>query len=309
MRIAIMGAGGFGGAIGGLLTRAGEDVSFVARGAHLKAIRSRGLTIKSPGASDITIQALATDDPAEVGPVDLIVFGVKLYDLERAAEQMRPMIGAETVILPIQNGIDAAERIAQVVGSDAVIGGTLLSGGRIEAPGVIFHPPLPNTITLGELGGGTSPRIERSQATLEGAGFRTEVPPNVRVPIWKKFVLQVGVGGVMAMTRFTAGPIRTCPETRDLLRGVFEETAAVGRASGVSIPGDCVDGHMALHDQVPPTTQGSLLTDLLDGRRLELDSLGGTVVRLGRDFRVPTPLNFAVYAALKPYVDGAPTRP
>ena len=144
---------------------------------------------------------------------------------------------------------------------------------------------------------------------LERAGFRTEVPPDVRVPIWEKFVLQVGGGGVMGVTRLTAGPIRTCPETRELLRGVFEETAAVGRASGVSIPSDCIDRHMALMDQVPPTAQGSMLTDLLDGRRLELDSLGGTVVRLGRDFRVPTPLNFAIYAALKPYVDGAPARP
>jgi 2-dehydropantoate 2-reductase len=122
-------------------------------------------------------------------------------------------------------------------------------------------------------------------------------------------VLQVGGGGVMGVTRLTAGPIRTCPETRDLLRGVFEETAAVGRASGVSIPSDCIDRHMAWMDQILPMAQGSMLTDLLDSRRLELESLGGTVVRLGRDFKVPTPLNFAVYAALKPYVNGAPARP
>ena len=309
MRIAIMGAGGLGGAIGGKLARAGEDVSFIARGAHLEAIRSRGLTIKSPGVDDFTIKVLATDNPAEVGPVDLIVFGVKLYDLERAADQMRPMIGPATVVLPIQNGIDAAERIGQVVGPGAVIGCTALLNGRIDAPGVIFHLALPNTLTFGEVDGGTSPRIERIRATLEQAGFRAEVPRDIRVPIWEKFVLQVGGGGVMAVTRLTAGPIRTCPETRDLLRGVFEETAAVGRASGVSIPSDCVDRHMALMDQVPPTAQGSMLTDLLDGRRLELESLGGTVVRVGRDFRVPTPLNFAVYAALKPYVDGAPAPP
>jgi 2-dehydropantoate 2-reductase len=309
MRIAIMGAGGLGGAIGGLLARAGEDVSFVARGAHLEAIRSRGLTLKSPGVDDVTMQVMATDDPAEVGPVDLIVFGVKLYDLEVAAEQMRPMIGPETVILPIQNGIDAAERIGQFVRPNAVIGCTALLNGRIEAPGVIFHLALPSTLTFGELVGGASPRIEGIQATFEHAGFRAEVPPDVRVPIWEKFVLQVGGGGVMAMTRLTAGPIRTCPETRDLLHGVFEETAAVGRASGVSIPSDCVDRHMALMDHIPPTAQGSMLTDLLGGRRLELESLGGTVVRLGRDFRVPTPLNFAVYAALKPYVHGTPARP
>jgi 2-dehydropantoate 2-reductase len=309
MRIGVMGAGGLGGAIGGLLARAGEDVSFIARGAHLEAIQTRGLTLKSPGVDELTIQAMATDDPADVGPVDLIVFGVKLYDLERAAEQMRPMIGPETVILPIQNGIDAAERIAQVVGPGGVVGCSALLSGRIEAPGVIFHSALPGTLTFGELAGGTSQRTERIRAALERAGFRAEVSPDIRVPIWEKFVLQAGGGGVMAVTRLTAGPIRTCPETRDLLHGVFEETATVGRASGASIPLDCVDRHMALMDRVPPTTQGSMLTDLLDGRRLELESLGGTVVRLGRDFRVPTPLNFAVYAALKPYVDGAPARP
>ena len=137
-------------------------------------------------------RSLATDDPAEVGPVDLIVFGVKLYDLERAAEQMRPMIGPETVILPVQNGIDAAERIGQVVGPDAVIGGTALVSGRIEAPGVIFRLALTNTLTFGELAGGTSPRTERIQATLERAGFHAEVHPDVRVPIWEKFVLQAG---------------------------------------------------------------------------------------------------------------------
>jgi 2-dehydropantoate 2-reductase len=292
-----------------LLARAGEDVSFIARGAHLEAIRSRGLTIKSSVHGDFTIQALATDDPAEVGPVDLILFGVKLYDLERAAEQMRPLIGPETVILPVQNGIDAAERIARVVGTDAVIGGMALGGGWIETPGVIVQRALTNKLIFGELAGGTSPRTRRLQATLEHAGFHAEAHPNVQVPIWEKFVLGSATLGGLAMIRLPLGPIRTCPESRELLRGLLEEAAEVGRASDVSIPFDCVDRHMALIDQLPATVQGSMLTDLLNGRRLELEAINGTVVRLGRGVNVPTPLNFAVYAALKPYIDGAPSRP
>jgi 2-dehydropantoate 2-reductase len=176
MRIGVMGAGGLGGAIGGLLARAGEDVSFIARRAHLEAIRSHGSTIRSLGVDDFTIEAMATDDPVEVGPVDLIVFGVKLYDLELAAEQMRPMIGPATVILPIQNGIDAAERIGEIVGPSLVIGGSALVSGRIEAPGIIYTSGT-HRLTFGELVDGTSPRTERIQATLERAGFRTEVPP------------------------------------------------------------------------------------------------------------------------------------
>ena len=307
MRIAVMGAGGLGSVIGGLLARAGEDVTLVARGAHLEAIRSSGLTVKSPTAGTFSMQVPATDDPAEVGPVDLIVFGVKLYDLETAAEKMRPMIGPDTVVLPIQNGIDAAERIGRIVGSDAVIGGTATVGGRIEEPGIVAHTVLANTIACGELPSGTSPRTERVRAVLERAGFSAEAHPDVLVPIWEKFVALAATGGVMSLTRLTAGPIRGCPETRALFLGAMEEAAAAGRAQGVRIADDLVDHHMALVDRAPPGARSSMAADLLNGRRLELESLNGTIVRLGRDLGVPTPLNFAIYAALKPYVDGAPS--
>jgi 2-dehydropantoate 2-reductase len=306
MRIAVMGPGGLGGVIGGLLARAGEDVTFVARGAHLEAIKRRGLTVKSPVVGEFTVRAPATDDPARVGPVELIVFGVKLYDLEAAAERMRPMVGPDTVVLPIQNGIDAAERIGRIVGIDAVIGGTALVGGHVESPGVVVHTVLANTLTFGELDGGASDRTARIRAVLERAGFSAQAHPDVRVPIWEKFVMLAGTSGVMAVTRLSAGPIRSCPETRALFRGVVEEAVAVGRARGVAIAPDCLDRLMALLDQVPPTAQSSMLVDVLNGRRLELESLAGTIVRLGRELGVPTPLNFAVYAALKPYVDGAP---
>jgi len=307
MRIAVMGTGGLGGAIGGLLARAGEDVSFIARGPHLDAMKTRGLTIKSSLAGDFTIRAPATNDPAEIGPVDLIVFGVKLYDLERAAEQVRPMVGPSTVILPIQNGIDATERIGSIVGSDAVIGGTATVGGRIEEPGVITHTALANTITCGELPNGISSRTERVREVLERAGFVALTHPDIKVPIWEKFVPLVSTGGVMAATRLTAGQIRSCPETRALLTGMMEEIAAVGRAHGVAIGPDLIERQVAFLDQVPPMARTSLAADLLNGRRLELESLNGAVVRLGQQAGIPTPLNFAIYAALKPYVDGAPT--
>jgi 2-dehydropantoate 2-reductase len=275
MRIAVLGAGGLGGVIGGLLARAGEDVTFVARGAHLEAIRRRGLTVKSPVVGELTVRVPATDDPAEVGPVELIVFGVKLYDLEAAAEQMRPMVGPDTVVLPIQNGIDAAERIGRIVGIDAVIGGTALVGGHVESPGVVIHIVLANSLTFGELDGGTSDRTARIRAVLERAGLSAQAHPDVRVPIWEKLVMLAGTSGVMAVTRRSAGPIRSRPETRALFRGVVEEAVAVGRARGAPIAPDCPDRSLALLDQVAPTAQASMLVDLLNGRRLELESLTG----------------------------------
>ena len=307
MRIAVMGAGGLGSVIGGLLARAGEDVTLVARGPHLEAIRNRGLTVKSPTAGTFSMQVPATDEPAEVGSVDLIVFGVKLYDLEAAAEKMRPLIGPDTVILPIQNGIDAAERIGRVVGPGPVIGGTATVGGRIEEPGVVAHTVLANTMFCGELPSGTSPRTERVRAVLERAGFSAEAHPDIHVPIWEKFVTLAATAGVMALTRLTVGPIRGCPDTRALFVGAMEEAAAVGRAHGVRIADDLVEQQMVLVDRAPPGARSSMAADLLNGRRLELESLNGVIVRLGRELDVPTPLNFAIYAALKPYVDGVPS--
>jgi 2-dehydropantoate 2-reductase len=306
MRVTVMGSGGTGGYFGGLLARAGEDVTFVARGAHLEAIRKSGLSVRSRLAGDFTVSARATDDPVEAGPADLILFCVKAYDTEVAAERLRPAVGPDTVILPVQNGIDSAERIGRVVGPGHVIGGLAGVSSVIAAPGIIEHRAGPDVIQLGELEDGSSARTERIADALRRAGMKAQVRPDIRVALWEKFVLICGLSGLTALTRLPIGTVLACPETRTLYRQTMEETHAVGRAEGVALPDGVVEETLKRFETVDPTVRGSLYYDLAAGRRLEIETLNGTVVRLGRERGIPTPANFAVYAALKPYADGAP---
>ena len=304
-----MGAGGTGGYFGGLLARAGEDVTFIARGAQLEALRARGLTVKSRLAGDFTLPVQATSDPATVEPVDLVLFCVKAYDTETAAQQMRPMVGPNTVILSVQNGIDSAERIARVVGHVPVIGGVGLVSSVLEAPGVVAQMAGMGKIIVGELAGGTSPRIERLLATLLQAGIPAQAHPDVRVPLWQKFVFICAFSGLTAVTRLPIAPILACAETARLYRDTMDEVEAVGRAEGVALPGNVVDEVLAMTRRLEPWARGSLYYDLAAARRLELETLNGTVVRLGQARGVATPCNLVVYAALKPYADGAPVLP
>jgi len=305
MRIAVMGIGGVGCYFGGQLVRAGEDVTFIARGAHLDALRTQGLTVQSRVTGDFTRAVSATDDPATIGPVDLVLFSVKAYDLDAAAFRLPPLIGPRTVVLPLQNGIDASERLARILGPDPVLGGVTYVAATRVSPGVIVHLAL-NKIVFGEYPTGASPRTDRVRDVLQRAGVTAEVHPDIRVPLWEKFVVLAATGGAMAMTRLPLGPIRECPETSAFFRTVIEETVAVGRALGIPLPVDCVDRHWVLLSGLDRMVRGSMSHDILAGRRLELEALNGAVVRLGRQAGVPTPLNFAVYAALKPYADGGP---
>ena len=304
MRIAVMGSGALGGFFGALLARAGHDVTFIARGAHLEAIRAGGLAVKSP-TGDFAVAGRATDDPRQVGPVDLVLVGVKTYDLDTAAAQLEPLIGPDTAVLALQNGIDATERIARAVGPELVLTGVAYVLTVLESPGVVKHMAQ-GTIILGEPGGGPSPRVERVAEVLRAAGITCETPSDIRVPLWEKFVLLTATGGVTALTRLAFGPIRECAEASELFRGAMQEAYAVGRARGVALPPGLVERHWQMVRGLPAGIRGSMLPDLLAGRRLEVEALNGTVVRLGRKVGVPTPLNFAVYAALKPYADGAP---
>lgn len=305
MRIAVMGSGGLGGYVGGMLAQAGEDVTFIARGAQLKALRDHGLTVQSRATGDFTRAVAATDDPASIGHVDLVLFCVKTYDLDAAAAALPPLIGPDTMVLPLQNGIDSPDRLAHLLGAGPVLGGVAYIVATRVAPGVIAHNG--NTrIVFGERNGGTSPRAERLRDMFSRTAITGELHPDFRVPMWEKFILLAGTGGVLAMTRLPIGPVRDCPETLALFRGVMDEAAAVARALGIPLGGDCVDRHMALVSTLNRSVRSSMLTDVLAGNRLELDALTGSVVRLGREAGVPTPLNFAVYAALKPYLEGAP---
>jgi 2-dehydropantoate 2-reductase len=300
-----MGSGGLGGFYGGLLARAGEDVTLIARGAHLDAIRAHGLRVRSEVVGDFEVKVPVTADPAEVGPVDLVIVAVKTYDLDIAAAEMRPLVRAQTVVLPLENGIDARERLAGALGEAPIATGIAYVSAFIESPGAIRHTAL-NRIILGDSAGPT-PRIMRIAEAFQRAGIACETPDDIEVPLWEKFILLTGTGGVMALTRLACGPIRECEETAAFFRGALQEAHAVGRAKGIRLADDVVKRHWSMILGLPAAAHGSMLQDLQAGRRLELESLNGSVVRMGRTLGVPTPLNFAVYAGLKPYIGGSPT--
>ena len=309
MRIAIMGSGGTGGYFGGLLARAGEEVTFIARGAHLEALRMRGLKVKSRLAGEFTLPVRATDTPNEVGPVDLILLCVKTYDTDSAAESIRPLIGAETMLLSLQNGVDNAEHIAQIAGHNSGLGAVAYVVSAIEAPGVIAQTAGPGKIILGELSGGTSARVERLHSVLQRAEIAAEVHPDIRIAIWQKFLFICAFSGVTALTRVPIGAILADPVIHELFRGTLEEAEAVARASGIELPEDCVEQALATAAAVEPWGRGSMYHDLANGLRLELEALNGEVVRRGDEQDIQTPLNFAIYAALKPYINGEPLMP
>jgi 2-dehydropantoate 2-reductase len=306
MRIAVMGAGGTGGYFGGLLARAGEEVTFIARGAQLNAIRREGLTVKSVLAGDFTIPAKATDHPADIGPVDLVLFCVKAYDNLVAAELIRPLIGPQTIVLSVQNGIDNEQQIAKVIGPQHVAGCISYVSSTIESPGVIAQTAGPGKIIFGEMAGGTSHRTEALKETLQKAGITAELHPDIQTALWQKFMAICGVNGVTALTRLPMGEIMACEETRKLLKGTMEEVEAVAQASDASLPEGCVQQSVDFFGSLEPSMRGSMYYDLAAGRRLELDVLNGTVVRIGGKHGIPTPINFTIYAALKPYLNGAP---
>jgi 2-dehydropantoate 2-reductase len=307
MRIAVMGTGGTGGYFGGLLARAGEEVAFIARGAHLEAIRKNGLTVQSVLAGDFTISATATDNPGDIGPVDFVLFCVKAYDNAAAAEQIRPLIGPETVVLSVQNGIDNEQQIGDVIGPEHILGCVSYVSSTIQSPGVIAQTGGPGTLVFGEMQGGTSTRTEALQSTLQNSGITAELHSDIQVALWQKFLGICGVNGVTALTRLPMGEIVACKETHNLMRGTMQEVEAVARASGVDLPEGCVDQSMDFFSSMEPSVRGSMYYDLAAGRRLELEVLNGSVVRLGSENGIPTPINFAIYAALKPYVNGKPS--
>ena len=260
-------------------------------------------------AGTFTLPVKATDNPSEVAPVDLVLFCVKTYDVDAAAESIRPLMHPETMLLSLQNGIGNEERIAQAAGHDSGIGAVAYVVSTIKAPGVVAQTAGPGKIVFGELGGGTSSRTERLHDVLQRAGIAVEVHPDIRAVLWQKFLFICAFSGVTAVTRLPIGTILADPVTHDLLRGTSEEVEAVARAGAIDLAADCVEQALTHAASVEPWGSSSLYRDLAGGRRMELESLNGEVVRRGREHDVETPLNFAIYAALRPYVDGAPALP
>ena len=294
-----------GGYFGGLLARGGADVTLIARGAHLAAMRERGLTVRSELYGEFTVPVRATDDPIEVGAVDLVLFCVKAYDLEAGARLSAPLVGPETTVIPVQNGIDIVERLEGIFGEGRVLGGMTYVGGKIEAPGVVAQGGAMGELIFGELAGGMSERTEQIADFLRDSGIGVELLSDIRSRLWEKFTVICATGGVLAVARLPFGAVFASPEASELMRGVMGEVENLARASNAGLAEGTAERLFDfLKANMDPEGRSSQLQDLEAGRRLELEFLNGTAVRLGRELGVPTPLNFAIYAALKPHVDG-----
>ncbi|MEE8332725.1 MAG: 2-dehydropantoate 2-reductase [Alphaproteobacteria bacterium] len=307
MRIAMMGSGGGGGYYGGRMAAAGHDVTFIARGAHLEAIRKNGLRIESRDLANATVHpASATDDPAEVGPVDCVIVGVKLWDTEASGHAILPMLGPDTMVLSLQNGVECDDILAPIVGPERLIGGVAHIASSIGEPGVISHIGTMQRATIGEPGGGRSTRIEAlNQAMLDG-GIEALISDNIERTIWEKFVFLVGLSATTTLMRTTIGPVREDPDSRDFLLNVMRETVAVGRARGVELLEDFADDRLTFADGLPVDMTSSMYHDFARGNLLEVAWLSGAVARFGRAADIPTPVNHTVYAALKPHAAPGP---
>jgi 2-dehydropantoate 2-reductase len=306
MQIAIVGAGGIGAIFGAALAQSGVDVAFVARGAHLAAIRENGLRIEGDRGETLIRPACATDDITGIGPVDYVLLCVKLWDVETAGAQLRPIIGAETAVIPLQNGVDAAERLIPILGREPLMGGTAFVTGSIVAPGIVRQTGTYQIMTFGELDRRPSPRGERLHELCETAGFDGVLSPDVMVPLWEKFLVLIPLANVNAVTRQPLGRYRADPDTWALVEASAREAAAVGRADGINLAPDAVEHALATIRSMPDYHMSSMGNDLVRGNRLELPWLAGKVVELGRRHGIPTPVNEFIYAALKLYTDGAP---
>jgi 2-dehydropantoate 2-reductase len=300
MRIAVFGTGGVGGYFGGRLAQVGEDVTFIARGEHLQAIREHGLRVDSIKGDFLIQPARASDNPAQVGVVDVVLLGVKAWQVPEAAQAMRSLIGPETFVVPLQNGVEAPSQLAEVLGDQHVLGGLARIISVKVGPGHIRHAGAEPYVAFGELDGQPSERAERLRQTFEGAGVAAEVPPDMRVALWDKFLFVVSWGGVGAVTRAPIGVLRSVPEARQMLGQAMREILAVAQARKIALPDDAIHKTIAFVDTLPPSGTTSLQRDIVEGKPSELDSWNGAVVRLGKEVEVATPLNAFIYHSLLP---------
>jgi 2-dehydropantoate 2-reductase len=299
MRIAVMAAGALGGYFGARMAAAGHDVFFIARGSNLEAIRKDGLKVESVLGNLHLPKPNVTDAPARVGPVDIVLFAVKLWDSEKAAEQALPLVGPHTRVIPLQNGVDSAERIAPILGTDNVVAGSAYIAALLSAPGVVTHTSQFARIVCGRTDDKPDANLKAFADVAHEAGIDIRLSNAIDRERWQKFVFLIGLSGATATTRRPLGPILGDPDTRAFFYSLMCEVVAVGRARGVPIPENFAEDRMKFAEASPPTFKASMLHDLERGNRLELDWLAGKVVDLGRSLGVPTPANNAVYAALK----------
>ena len=301
MRIAVFGTGAVGGYFGGRLAQAGEEVVFIARGEHLEAICEHGLRVDSYKGDFVVQPALATDDPKQVGVVDVVLVGVKAWQVAEAAKAIHPMVGPDTFVVPLQNGVEAAAQLAAVLGEQRVLGGFCRVGSHIEGPGHIIHVGADPYVAFGELDNRPSQRAEElRQAFARAAGVTAEIPPDIQAATWRKLLFIASLSGVGAVTRAPAGMVRGIPEARQLLEEAMQEVLAVARARGIALPDEAVDRTLALVDDLPPAVTTSMQRDILEGRPSELAWQNGAVMRLGHEAGVVTPEHSFIYRSLWP---------
>jgi len=300
MKIVIMGTGGVGGYYGAMLAKQGHEVTFIARGAHLKAIQEKGLQVKSIFGDFHLRPAKATDNPAQIGPVDLILICTKTYDTDESVQKIKPIVGKETTVLSLQNGVDAVERIGKVVGADHIVAGATWISSAVEAPGVIKHVSDFRRVVIGELNGQRTPRIEAIYDAFKQTGVTIELSENILKILWTKFVFISSASGFGSLTRLPMAEFRNIPETRALIISLMREVEAVARAQGVTLDANVVEQALGFMDNAGPHIKASMQLDVESGHRTEIESMIGVINRKGRELGVPTPVADAIYALILP---------
>ena len=303
VKIAIVGSGGVGGYFGGRLAEGGADVRFLARGAHLDRLRAHGLRLHSPKGDLHLPHISATDDPTSIGPVDVVIFAIKLYHTESALPLLPPLIGPDTVVVPLQNGVDSVDVLTRAVGRPHVAGGVAYVAAVITEPGVIRHTAMDHLI-FGELDRTISARLQALLEACRAGGFQATLSERIEADIWSKFVRLTVFSGMTAVTRSPIGPLRDDPDLWAMTQAACLETMAVAHARGISLPPRVLDEIVTMIQGLPPQAKSSMLEDLERGKPLELPWLSGAVVRIGRELEVETPIHRFIATVLKPHVDG-----
>ena len=300
MRFAIFGVGAIGGYFGGRLAQVGEDVTFIARGKHLQALRKKGLRVDSIGGDFLVSPVTATDDPAQIGAVDVVMVGVKTWQVPEVAESIRPLIGDNTLVLPLQNGVEAPAQLAEILGREHVCGGLAKIFSFIAGPGHIRHSGVDPYIAIGELDNQHTARIETLLHAFTHSGIKAEIPADITAALWAKFLFVASWGGLGAITRAPIGVIRSFAQTRRMLEGSMQEIYEVARALKINLEQTTVSSSMGFVDTLPPNGTTSMQRDIIGNRPSEIDSWSGAVVRFGRDAGVPVPINEFIYNSLLP---------
>ena len=304
MRIAVMGAGGVGGCLGALLSRAGNDVSVIARGEHLRAIQASGLRLKQDNA-EFTVNVPATGSPAEIGPVDLVLYTVKTYHNAQAIPSIRPLLGPGTAVLTLQNGVECHLQLAAELGPGHAMPGAYWTASSVESPGVIASVGPTPRLSFGEEAGGTSGRAEAVRDAIAAAGIEVELSPDPMQVIWSKFIVLCSIAGITSAARTRIKEFMQYPEGLELFTAAMREADEVGRAKGINLPEGLVESSVEFILGFPDF-QNSMHADFENGRPTELEALNGAVARMGRETGIPTPINEFIYAVLAPLKNGTP---